>query len=123
MKQPQTIRQFTQWLEEALDFLNLCEKLGPPHGRPEGDEALPAGGLPVCQDSDTLYVEIQAAEIVEEARRLACRFDGGHLVGDEVGMVTPREALAIIGRLLNWAREAVPGVATLTVTETARFLR
>jgi len=119
----QTIRDFRRWLEEAFDFLDKVAKYGPPHEHPVADEALPADGWPVCRDANALYVEIQAAEIAEEARRLACVFGGGHLVGDEVAAVTPREALAIVGRLLNWARETVPDAATLTVTEAAKLLR
>ncbi len=119
----ETIRDFRRWLEEAFDFLDKVAKYGPPHEYPGGEEALPADGLPVCQDGNAVYAEIQAAEIAEEARRLACTFGGGHLLGDEVATVTPREALAIVGRLLNWARETVPETATLTVTEAAKLLR
>ncbi len=119
----ETVRDFRRWLEEAFDFLDKVAKYGPPHEHPDGDEQLPADGLPVCQDPDQLYAEIQAAEIADEARRLACRFGGGHLVGVEVATLTPREALAVVGRLLNWSRETVPETATLTVTEAAKLLR
>jgi excisionase family DNA binding protein len=119
----ETIRDFRRWLQEAFDFLNNVAKYGPPHERPDGEEALPADGWSVCQDPDALYVEIQAAEIAEEARRMACQFGGGHLVGDELTTATPREALVIVGKLANWAREAVPDAATLTVSEAAKLLR
>jgi excisionase family DNA binding protein len=119
----ETIRDFRQWLEEAFDLPDKVAKYGPPHEHPDGEEALPADGWSVCQDPDALYVEIQAAEIAEDARRLACTFGGGHLLGDEVATVTPREALAIVGKLVNWAREAVPDAATLTVSEAAKLLR
>ena len=119
----ETIRDFRRWLEEAFDFLDKVTKYGPPHEHPDGEEALPADGWSVCQDPDALYVEIQAAEIAEQARRMARQFGGGHLVGDELTTATPREALAIVGKLVSWAREAVPDAATLTVTEAAKLLR
>ena len=118
-----TMRDFRRWLEEAFDFLDKVAKYGPPHEHPDGEEILPADGWSVCQYPDALYVEIQAAEIAEEARRMACQFGGGHLVGDELTTATPRETLAIVGKLVNWAREAVPHAATLTVTEAAKLLR
>jgi excisionase family DNA binding protein len=118
-----TIRDFRRWLEETFDLLDHVGKYGTPRVRGDGEEVVPVDGLPACRDPDALYVEIHSAEIAEEARRLACRFGGGHLVGDELTTATPRQALAIVGKLLNWARETVPETATLTVTEAARLLR
>lgn len=117
-----TLRDFLRWLERQYDLLDTIYQHGPPHHRPDVSDALTADGLPTETD-DTFFVEMEAAQIVEEARRLACRFGGGHLVGEEVGTVTPREALGIVGKLLDWARQTVPEAATLTVTETARLLR
>jgi excisionase family DNA binding protein len=117
-----TLRDFLRWLERQYDLLDTIYQHGPPHHRPDVSDALPADGLPTETD-DTFFVEMEAAQIVEEARRLACRFGGGHLIGEEVGTVTPREALGIVGKLLDWARQTVPEAATLTVTEAARLLR
>ncbi|HUT09832.1 MAG TPA: helix-turn-helix domain-containing protein [Thermoguttaceae bacterium] len=117
-----TLRDFLRWLERQYDLLETIYQHGPPHHHPDLPEALPADGLPTETD-DSFFVEMEAAQIVEEARRLACRFGGGHLVGEEVGTVQPREALGIVGKLLDWARQTVPEAATLTVTEAARLLR
>jgi excisionase family DNA binding protein len=118
-----TLRDFLRWLERQYDLLDTIYQHGPPHHRPDDvSEALTADGLPTETD-DTFFVEMEAAQIVEEARRLACRFGGGHLVGEEVGTVTPRVALGIVGKLLDWAQQTVPEAATLTVTEAARLLR
>ena len=85
----ETIRDFRRWLEEKFDFLDKVAKYGPPHEHPDRGEALPADGWSVCQDPDGLYVEIQAAEIAEEARRMACQFGGGHLVGGACQLLRP----------------------------------
>jgi len=117
-----TLRDFLRWLERQYDLLDAIYQHGPPHHRRGAPEALLADGLPTETD-DTFFVEMEAAQIVEEARRLACRFGGGHLAGEEVGTVTLREALGIVGKLLDWARNTVPNANTLTVTEAARLLR
>jgi excisionase family DNA binding protein len=80
-KEPRTIPEFRRWLTEAFDTINLLCKYGEP------------------DFFDTLDV----ADTVDQAARLACRFGAGHLAGPEQAMLSPREALAIIGRILVWA--------------------
>jgi hypothetical protein len=117
----ETICDFRRWLEKQYDLLETIYPHGPPRRR-DVPGAFPAHGVPTEAD-DMFFVEMEVAQIVEEARRLACRFGRGHLVGEEVGTIPPRQALGIVGRLLGWARNTVPEAATLTVTEAARLLR
>ena len=62
---------------------------------PDVPEAVPVDRLPTETD-DTFFVNMEASQIVEGARRLACRFGGGHLIGEEAGLVTPRAALGVL---------------------------
>jgi excisionase family DNA binding protein len=78
MKEPKNKTDFARWLETEFSELETVCKYEP---------------------DDDYYQGIAAAETVETARRLACRF--GVDPGEEVQRVTPRAALAIIGRLLD----------------------
>jgi predicted DNA-binding transcriptional regulator AlpA len=81
--EPQTFPQFLRWLQAEFDDMDFY-----------------------CRHAEADYFEqLQIGETVEQACRLACRFGGGHLIGKEQGVVTPREALVVLGRLLAWARE------------------
>jgi len=50
------------------------------------------------------FVDIEVGQIVEEARRRCCEL-GFDEIGGEVGTLSPRNALPILGTLLTWARE------------------
>jgi excisionase family DNA binding protein len=91
------------WLKDSIEFLERILRWGSPDGQ------------------DTLEVALACEEITGEAVRLACRL--GFDLGDVPPVPTPRETLAIVGRLLRWAEQTVPDTATLTVTEAARLLR
>ena len=82
-KEPRNLTQFLHWLERQFADMEVYTRFA------EVD----------------FYDKLGIAEMVEQASRLACRFGGGHLIGREQGVLTPREALVILGRLLAWARE------------------
>ena len=69
--------------------------MGPPDMLPDGTEA------------GSYYLELEAAESVEECRRMAAQF-GCELIGEEVGLISPREAPVAVGKLLAWAQEGCP---------------
>jgi excisionase family DNA binding protein len=48
------------------------------------------------------FLDMDATQTVEDAGRFACRFGAGHLLDAKVSVLSPREALAILGRLLAW---------------------
>jgi predicted DNA-binding transcriptional regulator AlpA len=76
--EPRTHRQFRDWLEDTFDDLD-----------------------PLCQYADPDdFDQMEIAQQVEQASRLACRFGAGDLIESEEPRRTPREALAIVGRLL-----------------------
>ena len=76
--EPRTPRQFRDWLEDTFDDLE-----------------------PLCQYADPDdFDQMEVAQQVEQASRLACRFGAGDLIEPEKPMRTPRDAMAIVGRLL-----------------------
>lgn len=66
------------------------------------------------------YTGLEAAELAEEAQRLACRF------GCDVEMIparTPQEALRLVGMLLDWTRRPFVLPEMLTQDDLIRYLR
>jgi excisionase family DNA binding protein len=96
-----TIREFRSWLEENIAFLENVLRDGPPDGE------------------DALYVSLQVEEITGEAERMACRL--GFDPGDVPALLTPRSALALLGRVAG-AMEQKDPAPTLGVQEVARLL-
>jgi predicted DNA-binding transcriptional regulator AlpA len=95
-KQPKTKRDFARWLQAVFDDLKDA------------------------RDAD-FYEQMEIAQMVEEASVWASRFGAGHLIDQERPMVSPRDALTVIGRLLAWA-EKEENSATLDVYELAKLL-
>ena len=86
MKHPTNKTAFRRWLREQFEVIEVLVE----HGAPD------------------FYTGIEIADLVEQAQRIACRFGAGHLIGDELPTPTPRQALAVIGRLLAWAEQGDP---------------
>lgn len=99
--EPKTLHHFQRWLQSEFDDMDFY-----------------------CRHAEADYFEqLQIGETVEQASRLACRFGGGHLIGKEQGVLTPREALVVLGRLLAWAREqSTHPAALLSAEEVGRLL-
>lgn len=99
--EPKTLPQYLKWLQAAVDDMDFF-----------------------CRHAEAdFYEQLQIGETVEQACRLACRFGGGHLIGREQGVLTPRDALVILGRLLAWAREqSSQPAALLSAEEVGRLL-
>ena len=49
------------------------------------------------------YDRLDITGTVDQACRYASRLGGGDLIGDEIPIATPRQALVVIGRLLAWS--------------------
>lgn len=99
--EPRTFPQFLRWLQGEFDDMETCARYAEPD----------------------YFEQLQIGETVEQACRLACRFGGGHLIGREQGILTPRDALVILGRLLAWAREqSSQPAALLSADEVGRLL-
>jgi len=81
--EPKSLAQLLKWLQSAFDETELYARYA------EVD----------------FFDKLGIADTVEQASRLACRFGGGHLLEEEKAVRTPREALAILGRMLAWAQE------------------
>jgi excisionase family DNA binding protein len=76
-----TFESFRRWLQANYDELDM-----------------------VCQyAAPDPFQNALATDTVEEAGRFACRFGAGHLLDAKVPILSPREALAILGRILAWA--------------------
>jgi predicted DNA-binding transcriptional regulator AlpA len=86
MKHPTSKTAFRRWLAAQVDLLAAIDEYGEPD----------------------FFVALDTAEIVGQASRLACRFGAGHLIGDELPTPTPRQGLAVVGRLLAWAEQGEP---------------
>ena len=104
-KEPRTLPQYVKWLQSAFDDMEVYARYA------EVD----------------FFDKLGIADTVEQASRLACRFGGGHVLEEEKGVRTPREALAILGRLLAWTQERhsakAEGSSTmLTASELAEML-
>ena len=79
MKEPRTRQDLTRWLQAAFGQLDSN-----------------------CRYAD-YYDQLEIQELVEQAGRYACRFGvPGNLIAGECP--TPLEALAYLGRLLQWAQ-------------------
>lgn len=82
-KEPRTFEDFRRWVQDNYEELNtVCR-----YAKPDP------------------FQDMAAADTVEEAGRLACRFGAGHLLEANGSTLTPRAALAILGRLLAWANQ------------------
>lgn len=51
------------------------------------------------------FEEIDIADLIEKVSVLACRFGAGDLIAPQHHTMKTREALAVVGRLLNWAEQ------------------
>jgi len=58
-----------------------------------------------CDADADFYDQLVVAQIVEEAVRGAIKAGAGHLVPAEQTLYGPREALAVLGRILAWAQD------------------
>jgi excisionase family DNA binding protein len=72
-----------------------------------------------CDPDQTINVEV--AEIVEEARRRCCEF-GFSEIGDVEIVLSPRSALPTLGKLLSWAREQKSKNDWLSPPQVAKML-
>ncbi len=77
MKQPRTKQEFCRYVRDAFDQLQTIH---------EADE----------------FEQIDIAAMVEEISIHACRFGAGDLIDPPHDLMTPREALVVVGRLLAW---------------------
>ncbi len=98
MRTPTRRENLAPWLQEQYEILSTLERLGEPN-----------------QDFDTGFA---VAKTVNEAERVAVGF--GIPVGDEQALTSPRDGLAIVGRLLAAAQTPAE---VLTVPEASRLLR
>ncbi len=85
MQSPKSKAAYRRWLRQQFDILEALDSTDP-----------------------DFYDMLDTAALMAQACRYACRFGGGHLIGDELPMATPREALAVVGRLLAWAEQGDP---------------
>ena len=76
-------KAFRRWLCERFDEIEAICELGPPD----------------------FYESLDMAATVDQACRYASRLGGGDLIGTEQTMMTPRQALVVIGRLLAWSEQ------------------
>jgi predicted DNA-binding transcriptional regulator AlpA len=83
MKSPTNKTAFRRWLSERFEVLEALVQ----HGEPD------------------FFSDIEVADLVEQAQRLACRFGAGDLIGERLAMPTPLQALAVLGRLLAWSEQ------------------
>lgn len=95
-KTPRTLSDYREYLESAFDIL-------------ESDHA-----------SD-FFDQMQIANQVEEASTLACRFGMGDLIDPQHHIMTPRQALVVVGRLLARAEKELRS-PTLDIHEIALIL-
>ena len=51
------------------------------------------------------FEEMDLADLIEQVSITACRFRAGDLIGPQRQIMAPREALAVVGRLLAWAEQ------------------
>lgn len=100
-KEPKTFPQYLRWLRSAFADMERYARYA------EVD----------------FYEKLGIADTIEQASRLACRFGGGHLLEEERGLRTPREAMAILGKFLAWAQEqSSQPAALLSAEEVGRLL-
>lgn len=83
MKPPKNRQDFTRFLRDAFD--NVKDAHTSDH-----------------------FEEMSIADLIEEISVMACRFGAGDLIDPKRHIMTPREALVVVGRLLAWA-ESNPG--------------
>ena len=93
---PRTLSEFRNYLQDAFDTV-------------KDDHA-----------SD-FFDPMEIADQVEEASVLACRFGAGDLIDSQHHVLTPREALVLVGRLLAWVEKEVRS-PTLDVHEMASLV-
>ena len=84
MKTPTSKASFRRWLKAQFEIVEALDATDP-----------------------DFYDMLDVADTAEQAARLACRFGAGHLV-DTGPVMTVRQALAIVGRLLAWSEESDP---------------
>lgn len=99
--EPRTILQFRRWLEETCDDLEVYCRYAEPD----------------------FFDQLNIAQTVADANRLARRLGAGELVGLDPISPNPSEGLAIVGRLLRWANQQTDRPAELlSVEEVGRML-
>lgn len=83
MKPPRNRQEFIRYLRDAFDTV---------------------------EDAHTSdhFEEMSLADLIEEISVMACRFGAGELIDPKHHIMTPRDALVVVGRLLAWA-ERNPG--------------
>ncbi len=94
-----TIKKLYSWLRDQCDYVATMAREFDPDP---------------CND-------LEAAEIVEEARRQCARL-GFDDLGDEVTVISARSALPILGKMLAWARERKSKSDWLTPPQVARIM-
>jgi hypothetical protein len=94
-----SIKKLYSWLREQCDYVATMAREFDPDP---------------CND-------LEAAEIVEEARRRCCRF-GFDDLGKQVHVISARSALPILGKMLTWAREQKSKGDWLTPPQVARIM-
>jgi len=71
-----------------------------------------------CDPDQSINLEV--ARIVEESRRRCCEF-GFDEIGEVATVLSPRSALPIFGKLLQWAREQKSKTDALTPPQVAKM--
>ena len=94
-----TIKQLRKYLQEQHNYLQTMSREFEPHP---------------CTN-------LEAADIVEEARRRCCQF-GFEDIQTEVNAVSPRSALVPLGKMLTWAREQKSETDWLSPPQIAKML-
>jgi excisionase family DNA binding protein len=120
MKTPKNVKELVRHLHDEFDVLETLCKYGPPLSQVNVSETLPVDGFPPTQD-DRFSMDLEVADTVENASRLACRF-GAPLVCETQRVTAPRKGLEIVGQLLAWAESRLPESELLTVDEVAHML-
>ena len=77
-RSPKTKRDFVRYLRDLFDDLQTA-------------------------DVSDFFEKMSLADLIEDVNMTACRCGAGHLIEPYRHMMTTREALAVVGRLLSWA--------------------
>jgi predicted DNA-binding transcriptional regulator AlpA len=85
MQIPKSKAAYRRWLRQQFDILEALDSTDP-----------------------DFYDMLDIAALVAQACRYACRFGGGDMIGTEQPTMTPRQALAVVGRFLAWAEQGDP---------------
>ena len=94
-----SIKQLRKYLQEQCNYLEIMSREFEPES---------------C-------TRLEAADIVEEARRQCSKF-GFEDIQTEAGVMPPRDALVAVGKMLTWAREQKSETDWLSPPQIAKML-